>query len=206
ARPPRARRRRPEPRAGGAGGTGRAARGVPGPRPPRGRRSHRPAPPPPMGRELPSRRSRPRAPGSSGAGRASARPGPTIEPPARRTVRFLRAKSSWRKVAPDVRHQYDHPQPTTDNRAMSRIVMKFGGTSVADLERIRNVADRVKREVEAGSEVAVVVSAMAGVTNQLVAHCQGLSPLHDAREYDTVVATGEQVTTGLLAIALQELG
>jgi aspartate kinase len=89
---------------------------------------------------------------------------------------------------------------------MSRIVMKFGGTSVADLDRIRNVATRVKREVEAGNEVAVVVSAMAGVTNQLVAYCQGLSPLHDAREYDTVVATGEQVTTGLLAIALQELG
>jgi aspartate kinase len=89
---------------------------------------------------------------------------------------------------------------------MSRIVMKFGGTSVADLERIRNVATRVKREVEAGHEVAVVVSAMAGVTNQLVGWCQGLSPLHDAREYDTVVATGEQVTTGLLAIALQEIG
>jgi aspartate kinase len=89
---------------------------------------------------------------------------------------------------------------------MSRIVMKFGGTSVADLDCIRNVASRVKREVEAGSEVAVVVSAMAGVTNQLVAYCQGLSPLHDAREYDAVVATGEQVTTGLLAIALQEAG
>ena len=89
---------------------------------------------------------------------------------------------------------------------MSRIVMKFGGTSVADLDCIRNVASRVKREVEAGSEVAVVVSAMAGVTNQLVAYCQGLSPLHDAREYDAVVATGEQVTSGLLAIALQEAG
>ena len=89
---------------------------------------------------------------------------------------------------------------------MSRIVMKFGGTSVADLDRIRNVATRVKREVDAGSEVAVVVSAMSGVTNQLVGFCQGLSPLHDAREYDTVVATGEQVTTGLLSIALQEIG
>ena len=89
---------------------------------------------------------------------------------------------------------------------MSRIVMKFGGTSVADLDRIRNVAHRVKREVVAGNEVAVVVSAMAGVTNQLVAWCQGLSPLHDAREYDTVVATGEQVTSGLTAIALQEIG
>jgi len=89
---------------------------------------------------------------------------------------------------------------------MSRIVMKFGGTSVADLDRIRNVATRVKREVDAGNEVAVVVSAMAGVTNQLVAYCHGLSPLHDAREYDAVVATGEQVTTGLLSIALQEIG
>ena len=89
---------------------------------------------------------------------------------------------------------------------MARIVMKFGGTSVADPERIRNVAARVKREVDAGNEVAVVVSAMAGVTNQLVAWCQELSPLHDAREYDAVVATGEQVTSGLLAIALQHVG
>ncbi len=89
---------------------------------------------------------------------------------------------------------------------MSRIVMKFGGTSVADLDRIRSVAARVKRECDAGNEVAVVVSAMAGVTNQLVAWCQALSPLHDAREYDTVVATGEQVTSGLLSIALQEIG
>jgi aspartate kinase len=87
-----------------------------------------------------------------------------------------------------------------------RIVMKFGGTSVADLARIRTVADRVKREVDAGHEVAVVVSAMSGVTNQLVGWCQDLSPLHDAREYDAVVATGEQVTSGLLAIALQNLG
>ncbi|WP_144186994.1 aspartate kinase [Elioraea rosea] len=89
---------------------------------------------------------------------------------------------------------------------MARLVMKFGGTSVADLDRIRNVASRVKREVEAGHEVAVVVSAMAGVTNQLVAWCQALSPLHDAREYDAVVATGEEVTSGLTAIALQTLG
>ncbi|MFC7737716.1 aspartate kinase [Roseomonas sp. GCM10028921] len=89
---------------------------------------------------------------------------------------------------------------------MARIVMKFGGTSVADLDRIRNVATRVRREVEAGHEVAVVVSAMSGVTNQLVKWCTELSPLHDAREYDTVVATGEQVTTGLLAIALQRIG
>ena len=89
---------------------------------------------------------------------------------------------------------------------MARIVMKFGGTSVADLDRIRNVARRVKRQVDAGNQVAVVVSAMAGVTNQLVAWCQTLAPLHDAREYDAVVATGEQVTAGLVAIALQESG
>ena len=89
---------------------------------------------------------------------------------------------------------------------MPRIVMKFGGTSVADLDRISNAAARVKREVDSGNQVAVVVSAMAGVTNQLVAWCQALSPLHDAREYDVVVATGEQVTSGLLSIALQTTG
>ena len=89
---------------------------------------------------------------------------------------------------------------------MARLVMKFGGTSVADIERVKNVAQRVKREVDAGHEVAVVVSAMAGVTNQLVGWVNQLSPLHDAREYDTVVASGEQVTSGLVAIALQELG
>jgi aspartate kinase len=86
---------------------------------------------------------------------------------------------------------------------MPRLVMKFGGTSVADLERIRNVARHVKREVDAGYDVAVVVSAMAGVTNQLVAWCREASALHDAREYDAVVATGEQVTAGLLAIVLE---
>ncbi|MBM3524352.1 MAG: aspartate kinase, partial [Alphaproteobacteria bacterium] len=89
---------------------------------------------------------------------------------------------------------------------MARIVMKFGGTSVADIDRIKNVARRVKREVDAGHEVAVVVSAMSGVTNQLVAWVNQVAPLHDAREYDTVVATGEQVTSGLTALALQELG
>ena len=89
---------------------------------------------------------------------------------------------------------------------MARIVMKFGGTSVGDIDRIKNVAKRVKREVEAGNQVAVVVSAMSGVTNQLVDWCKQMAPLHDAREYDQVVATGEQVTTGLLSIGLQELG
>jgi aspartate kinase len=89
---------------------------------------------------------------------------------------------------------------------MARIVMKFGGTSVADLDRIRNVALHVKREVDAGHEVAVVVSAMAGKTNELVTWTRELSPIHDAREYDTVVASGEQVTSGLLSIALQAIG
>jgi aspartate kinase len=84
--------------------------------------------------------------------------------------------------------------------------MKFGGTSVANLDRIRNVAARVKHQLDAGDEVAVVVSAMAGATNQLVDWCGSLSPLFDAREYDAVVATGEQVTAGLTAIALQNLG
>ena len=88
---------------------------------------------------------------------------------------------------------------------MARLVMKFGGTSVADIDRIRNVACHVKREVDAGHEVAVVVSAMAGTTNQLVAWCEAASRIFDAREYDAVVATGEQVTAGLLAITLQDL-
>lgn len=89
---------------------------------------------------------------------------------------------------------------------MARLVMKFGGTSVADLDRIRNVAAHVRREVDAGHQVAVVVSAMAGKTNELVALCRGASALHDAREYDAVVASGEQVTSGLLAITLQAMG
>ncbi len=89
---------------------------------------------------------------------------------------------------------------------MPRLVMKFGGTSVADLERIRNVALKVKREVDRGYQVAVVVSAMSGETNKLVNWARELSPLHDAREYDTVVSAGEQVTVGLLSIALQHIG
>ena len=89
---------------------------------------------------------------------------------------------------------------------MARLVMKFGGTSVADIERIRMVARHVKREIDAGHEVAVVVSAMAGTTNQLVGWTRAAAPMHDAREYDAVVASGEQVTAGLLAIALQEMG
>jgi aspartate kinase len=96
---------------------------------------------------------------------------------------------------------------------MARIVMKFGGTSVADLDRIHNVARHVKREVDAGHEVAVVVSAMSGKTNELVGWVQNMpkvagsnAPFYDAREYDAVVASGEQVTAGLLAIALQSMG
>jgi len=89
---------------------------------------------------------------------------------------------------------------------MARIVQKFGGTSVGDIARIKNVAKRVKAEVDRGNQVAVVVSAMSGVTNQLVAYCLEIAPMHDQCEYDAVVATGEQVTSGLLAIALQELG
>jgi aspartate kinase len=89
---------------------------------------------------------------------------------------------------------------------VAKIVMKFGGTSVADLDRIRHVATLVKREVDRGNQVAVAVSAMAGETNKLVAWTRGLSPLHDAREYDVVVASGEQVSAGLLAIALQAIG
>ena len=89
---------------------------------------------------------------------------------------------------------------------MGRLVMKFGGTSVANIDRIRNVAHHVKREVDAGHDVAVVVSAMAGKTNELVDWCRDASSMHDAREYDAVVASGEQVTAGLLAIVLQGIG
>jgi aspartate kinase len=91
---------------------------------------------------------------------------------------------------------------------MARLVMKFGGTSVADIDRIRNAAHHVKREVNAGHEVAVVVSAMSGVTDQLVSWCNAAlkkRQLFDAREYDAVIATGEQVTAGLLAITLQDM-
>src|SRR5271156_7229933 len=90
---------------------------------------------------------------------------------------------------------------------MARLVMKFGGTSVADIDRIRNVARHVKREVDAGHEIAVVVSAIAGATDRLVKWCEEALEerrIFDAREYDAVVATGEQVTAGLLAITLQD--
>jgi aspartate kinase len=89
---------------------------------------------------------------------------------------------------------------------MARIVQKFGGTSVADIERIKAVARRVKQEADAGNEVAVVVSAMSGVTNQLVAWTNSFGAIPDQQEYDVVVASGEQVTAGLTALALRELG
>nr|WP_277346434.1 aspartate kinase [Sneathiella chungangensis] len=92
------------------------------------------------------------------------------------------------------------------NAAMARLVMKFGGTSVGSVERIKNVAQKVKREVDAGHEVAVVVSAMSGETNRLVDLVSDVASLHDAREYDVVVSSGEQVTVGLLSLALQDLG
>ena len=89
---------------------------------------------------------------------------------------------------------------------MARVVQKFGGTSVADVGCIRNAAKKVKAEVEAGNEVAVVVSAMAGVTNQLIDHVSSVSTINDASEYDVVVSSGEQVTSGLMALALQDMG
>jgi aspartate kinase len=89
---------------------------------------------------------------------------------------------------------------------MARIVMKFGGTSMAGIERIRHVANLVKREAEAGHQLAVVVSAMAGETDRLIQFCREASSLYDPREYDVVVASGEQVTSGLLAITLQGMG
>ncbi len=89
---------------------------------------------------------------------------------------------------------------------MALIVMKFGCTSMAGMERIRSVAGRVKREADAGNQVAVVVSAMAGETDRLVQMCREAAPLYDPREYDVVVASGEQVTSGLLAITLQGMG
>jgi len=92
------------------------------------------------------------------------------------------------------------------DEAMTIVVQKFGGTSLANLTRIKAVAAQIKQTVDGGHKVAVVVSAMAGVTNDLVAYCDSLSKTHDPKEYDTVVAAGEQVSAGLLAIALQTIG
>ena len=91
-------------------------------------------------------------------------------------------------------------------RDMARIVQKFGGTSVANVDRIKAVALRVKAEVDAGNQVAVILSAMSGETNKLVEYVTSVSRLYDAREYDAIVSTGEQVTVGLLALALQDIG
>lgn len=89
---------------------------------------------------------------------------------------------------------------------MALIVAKFGGTSVADVTKIKGAAMKIAREVERGHRVAVVVSAMAGVTNQLVEYCNQVDKLHDTREYDVVVASGEQITSGLMAMTLQKMG
>jgi len=89
---------------------------------------------------------------------------------------------------------------------MALIVVKFGGTSVGDIDRIERAAGKVAREVERGNQVAVIVSAMSGVTNRLVGYCSDISPMHDAREYDAVVSSGENITAGLMAIALQKSG
>ncbi|MCF6343282.1 MAG: aspartate kinase [Devosiaceae bacterium] len=89
---------------------------------------------------------------------------------------------------------------------MARLVMKFGGTSVADMKSIRQAAKHVKREIDAGHEICVVVSAMAGTTNKLIEFCHDASNIHDAREYDAIVASGEQVSAGLMSIVLSEMG
>ncbi|MGB4106875.1 MAG: aspartate kinase [Alphaproteobacteria bacterium] len=89
---------------------------------------------------------------------------------------------------------------------MALIVAKFGGTSVADVEKIRGAAEKIAREVKLGHKVAVVVSAMAGVTNKLVEYCNQVDKLHDTSEYDVVVASGEQVTSGLMAMTLRKMG
>jgi aspartate kinase len=118
---------------------------------------------------------------------------------------YTRRIAAMRAPAIAVCHSTDRNKKALPD-PMARLVMKFGGTSVAGLERIRNVARHVQREVAAGHEVAVVVSAMAGKTDELVALCKEASPNYDRREYDAIVATGELVTAGLLAIVLQDMG
>src|ERR1700730_5620062 len=134
------------------------------------------------------------------AGIGLIRPFPTVRLRAQiRTGMYSRlfARGLARKPAP-----FTATPAARDQASMARLVMKFGGTSVADIDRIRNVARHVEREVAAGHEVAVVVSAMAGTTNRLAHWCREAPSLHAAREYDAVVASGEQVTAGLLAITL----
>ncbi|MGE3623979.1 MAG: aspartate kinase [Bdellovibrionales bacterium] len=86
------------------------------------------------------------------------------------------------------------------------LVLKFGGTSVGDIDRVKNAASKVAAEVQKGHKVAVVVSAMAGVTDQLIGYCRAIAPLYDRREHDAIVSSGEQVTAGLMALALQQRG
>ena len=105
-----------------------------------------------------------------------------------------------------IQRQRAAPRPPCSGDQLARIIVKFGGTSVADVERIRQAARHVKREVNAGHEVAVVVSAMSGKTNELVGWVQQASSDYDTREYDAVVASGEQVTAGLMALVLGEMG
>src|SRR5690606_5642796 len=111
-----------------------------------------------------------------------------------------------RRLQPRLGPDITTPVRTGGRRAMPRLVMKFGGTSVADLDRIRNAAAKVKREVDRGYEVAVVVSAMAGKTNELVGWVRDTARVYDAREYDAIVSSGENVTAGLMALTLQEMG
>src|ERR1700761_6922392 len=92
------------------------------------------------------------------------------------------------------------------NNSRMLLVLKFGGTSVGDIERIKNAAAKVAAEVQRGHKVAVVVSAMAGVTDQLISYCKSVTPIYDAREHDAVVSSGEQVTAGLMAMALHQRG
>ncbi len=118
---------------------------------------------------------------------------------------YTRRIAAMRVPATAVSHSRDRNKKALPD-PMARLVMKFGGTSVADIDRIRNVARHVQREVAAGNEIAVIVSAMAGKTDELVALCKEASRSYNSREYDAVVATGEQVTAGLLAIVLQDMG
>ena len=91
-------------------------------------------------------------------------------------------------------------------KTLALIVQKYGGTSVADTERIKAIAGRVKREVEAGNRLVVVVSAMAGITDRLIGYAGEICPAQNAREYDVVASAGEQITSGLMAMALEDAG
>ena len=114
--------------------------------------------------------------------------------------------SSDRQVSTDTLYGWRWQAENSCEKSMARVVQKFGGTSVADIACIQSVAAKVKAEYDRGNEVAVVVSAMAGMTNELVGHTVAISKLHDVREYDSVVAAGEQISAGLMAVALQDLG